>query len=137
MIRVRPSETQAPKREAESAPAKRSGGGALTVPELRAERAKAGSRFACPRTPKLPALQQDVAHPTVPSLNLEKADGTAKYANHAKAERIRGGDRFSQRVNVLVSSTPFPSAYLFRGLNCRFAVKLLNRFEKRQWRKSL
>jgi len=33
---------------------------------------------------------------------LEKADGTAKYANHANAERIRRGDRFSQRVNVLV-----------------------------------
>jgi len=30
--------------------------------------------------------------------NREKADGTAKYANHAKAEQIRGGSRFSQRV---------------------------------------
>src|SRR3989442_4605250 len=36
-----------------SAPAKRSDDGALTVSELRAERAKAGSRFACPRTPKI------------------------------------------------------------------------------------
>src|SRR5438128_315436 len=52
-----------------SAPAKRSGDGALTVPALRAERAKAGSRFACPRTPKLPVPQPNVAHPTVPSVN--------------------------------------------------------------------
>src|SRR5207247_11121793 len=53
------------RRDLWSAPAKRSGDGALTVPELRAERAKAGSRFACPRTPKLPAQQPNVAHPTV------------------------------------------------------------------------
>jgi len=44
--------------------------------------------------------------------NLEKADGTAKYANHAKAGRIGGEDQFSQRLNVLVHSTPFPFAYL-------------------------
>ena len=45
-----------------SAPAKRSGDGALTVPERRAERAKAESRFACLRTPKL-----TVPQPNVPS----------------------------------------------------------------------
>ena len=79
-------------------------------------------------------------------MNPKKADGTAKYANRAKAEWIirgaisqrhagsgdpaynavsrvpsRGGiyiamhrreDRFSQRVNVLTHSTPFPFAYL-------------------------
>src|SRR5437867_10368417 len=45
-------------------------------------------------------------------LNLEKAIGTAKYANHAKAERIGREERFSQWVNVLVHSTPFPFAYL-------------------------
>src|SRR6266571_9495847 len=50
-----------------SAPAKRSDDGALTVPELRAERCKAGSRFACPRTPKVPAPQPNVARPTVPT----------------------------------------------------------------------
>src|SRR3989442_1019043 len=49
-----------------SAPAKRSGDGALTVPEPCAERAKAGSRFACPRTPKRPAPQPNRAHPIVP-----------------------------------------------------------------------
>jgi len=46
------------------------------------------------------------------SFNLEKAIGTAKYANHAKAERIGRENRFSLRVNVSVHSTPFPSAYL-------------------------
>src|SRR6266540_4478330 len=52
-----------------SAQAKRSGDGALAVPERRAERAKAGSRFACPHTPKLRAPQPNVAHPTVSSVN--------------------------------------------------------------------
>ncbi len=50
-----------------SAPAKRSDDGALTVPEHRAERSKAGSRFACPRSPKVPAPQLNVARPTVPT----------------------------------------------------------------------
>jgi len=52
-------------RDVWSAPAKRSGDGALTVLEPCPERAKAGSRFACPRTPNTPAPQLNVAHPTV------------------------------------------------------------------------
>ena len=51
-----------------SAPAERSGDGALAGPKPRAERAKAGSRFACPRTPKRLQPQLNVAHPTVPSV---------------------------------------------------------------------
>ena len=43
---------------------------------------------------------------------LEKAVGTAEYAKHAKAERVGEEDRFTQRVNDLVSLTPFPLAYL-------------------------
>ena len=39
-----------------SAPAKRSGDGAFAKSEPRTERAKAGSRFACPRTPKFEVL---------------------------------------------------------------------------------
>ena len=42
---------------------------------------------------------------------LEKAVGTAEYAKHAKAEQIGEEDRFTQRVNCLVSLTPFPLAY--------------------------
>ena len=45
-------------------------------------------------------------------INLEKAVGTAEYAKHAKAEQIGEEDRFTQRVNCLVSLTPFPLAYL-------------------------
>src|SRR5437762_10548452 len=62
---------------------------------------------------------------------LEKADGTANYAN---AERIESEDAFSQRVNVLVHSTPFPFAYLarvFRGLNFRFEIHPCVRFSNR------
>ncbi|MBI4324198.1 MAG: hypothetical protein HY674_02950 [Chloroflexi bacterium] len=44
--------------------------------------------------------------------NLGKAVGTAEYAKHAKAEQIGEEDRFTQRVNDLVSLTPFPFAYL-------------------------
>jgi hypothetical protein len=43
---------------------------------------------------------------------LEKAVGTAKYANHAKTERIGEKDGFTQRENALFDSTPFPFAYL-------------------------
>ena len=43
---------------------------------------------------------------------LEKAVGTAEYAKHAKAEQVGEEDRFTQRVNCLVSLTPFPLAYL-------------------------
>src|SRR5436309_5594920 len=43
------------------------------------------------------------------SFSLERADGSAKYANHANAERIRRGDRFSQRVNVLSAQFLFLS----------------------------
>src|SRR2546426_856362 len=57
-----------------SAPAKRSGDGALTVPGFGAERAKAGSRFARPRTPNLPAPQPNVAHPTVPSVKRARRE---------------------------------------------------------------
>ena len=48
----------------------------------------------------------------LPGFNLEKAVGTAEYAKHAKAERVGEEDRFTQRVNDLVSLTPFPLAYL-------------------------
>jgi len=48
------------------------------------------------------------------TLILEKPEGTAKYANHAKTERIGSEDGFSQRVNLLVHSTPFLSAYAAR-----------------------
>src|SRR5439155_12777945 len=37
--------------------------------------------------------------------NLEKAVGTAKYANHAKTERNGREERFSQWVHVLVHLT--------------------------------
>src|SRR5438128_1436617 len=37
--------------------------------ESRAERAKAGSRFACPRTPRRLAPRPNVAHPTAPSVS--------------------------------------------------------------------
>ena len=40
---------------------------------------------------------------------LEKAIGTAKYANHAKTERIGEKDGFTQRENALFDSTPFLS----------------------------
>ena len=46
--------------------------GALPGPERRAEQAKAGSRFACPRTPKRPAPRPNVAHPTLPSVGLRR-----------------------------------------------------------------
>ena len=42
-------------------------------------------------------------------LNLEKAIGTAKYANHAKTKRIGEKDGFTQRENALFDSTPFLS----------------------------
>jgi hypothetical protein len=42
---------------------------------------------------------------------LEKALGTAKYANHAKTEWIGDKDGFAQRQNTLFESTPFPFAY--------------------------
>jgi hypothetical protein len=45
-------------------------------------------------------------------MNLEKAVGTAKYANHAKTERIVEKRGFTQRENALLDSTPSPSAYL-------------------------
>jgi hypothetical protein len=45
-------------------------------------------------------------------MNLEKAAGTAKYANNAKAERIGSEDGFSERENVFVHLTAFPFAYL-------------------------
>ena len=37
-----------------------------------------------------------------------KAVGTAEYAKHAKTERVGEEGRFTQRVNDLVSLTPFP-----------------------------
>ena len=42
-------------------------------------------------------------------LTLEKAVGTAKYADHAKTERIGEKDGFTQRENALFDSTPFRS----------------------------
>src|SRR5437667_11410248 len=69
-----------------SAPAKRSGYGALTVPARRAERAQAGSRFACPRTPKLPVPQPNVAHPTVPSVT------TKGYGIQIPSTKLQGSD---------------------------------------------
>ncbi len=53
------------------------------------------------------------------SVILKKADGTAKYANHAKAERLGREHRFAQRVKLFVHSTPFPFAYL-----AYFAVRI-------------
>ena len=55
------------------------------------------------------------------NFSLEKAVGTAEYGKHAKAERVGEEDRFTQRVNDLVSATPFPLAYLayFAVLNRR------------------
>ena len=49
-------------------PAERSGDGSFAVPQHRAKQSKAGSRFACPRTPKPLARQPNVAHPAVPSV---------------------------------------------------------------------
>jgi len=43
--------------------------------------------------------------------NLEKAVGTAKYANHAKPERIVEKCGFTQRENALFNSTSSHFAY--------------------------
>ncbi len=61
-----------------------------------------------------PALRSEASSFTCRhgGVNLEKAVGTAEYAKHAKAERVGEEDRFTQRVNDLVSLTPFPFAYL-------------------------
>src|SRR5438876_2031724 len=80
-----------------SAPAKRSGDGALTVPAVRAEGAKAGSRFACPRTPKLPAPQPNVAHPTVPSVSQRHA-GSGLPAAPLRSAAQAGDSAYSARV---------------------------------------
>jgi len=45
-------------------------------------------------------------------MDLEKADGTAKYANHAEPEWIGIHDGFTQRGNGFVRSILFPFAYL-------------------------
>jgi len=45
------------------------------------------------------------------SVILKKADGTAKYGNHVKAERLGREQRLAQRVKLLVHSTPFLFAY--------------------------
>ena len=42
-------------------------------------------------------------------VNLEKAIGTAKYANQAKTERIGEKNGFTQQENALCDSTPFLS----------------------------
>ena len=57
-------------------------------------------------------LPSDLGHSVAKrTFSLEKAVGTAEYAKHAKAERVGEEDRFTQRVNDLVSLTPFPLAY--------------------------
>ena len=61
-------------------------------------------------------------------VNLEKAVGTAKYANHAKTERMGEKDVFTQRENAYFDSTPFPFAYL-----AYFAVPTA-RFRFMPWR---
>src|SRR5436309_8052988 len=76
------------------------GGGSLSFAPLKS---KYRSAAATGQAGKTKATQK---------ANLEKAVGTAKYANHPKAERIGREERFSQWVNVLVHSTPFPFAYL-------------------------
>jgi len=42
-------------------------------------------------------------------MNMEKAGGTAKYANHAKAEWIGIDGRFTHRVDAFFHSTLFLS----------------------------
>jgi hypothetical protein len=61
----------------------------LSVPQHRAKRSKAGSRFACPRTPKPLARQPNVAHPTVPSVIREKA------VSHEKAQKAQKKESFA------------------------------------------
>ena len=45
-------------------------------------------------------------------LTWKKQSEPAEYAKHAKAEQVGEENRFTQRVNDLVSLTPFPLAYL-------------------------
>ena len=56
------------------------------------------------------------------TINLEKAIGTAKYANHAKTERIGETDGLTQRENA-----PFDSTPLLSRIRCvsRFEVPVL------------
>jgi hypothetical protein len=58
-----------------------------------------------------PSARDKPNHLKIGTLNLEKAVGTAKYANPAKTERIGEKHRFTIRVNALFDSTDFPFAY--------------------------
>ena len=53
--------------------------------------------------------------------SLEKAVETAKYANHAKTERLEKKMDSPNGENALFDSTPFFRVFgVFRGLNCQF-----------------